>query len=93
LPCSEATKIFAQKLIAMFAFRLTVNHAHISQNKVLLSFMARLCCDFYALKKRQAGYQVGEEPTSKHRRPAVTTTSPSAATTEYQREYTAFLRE
>lgn len=82
LQYSEATKVFAQKPIAVFAFafRLTANHAHIVPTKVMLSFMARLYCDLYALNKRQVGYQVGKEPTSKHRRLPVATTSPSAAT-------------
>lgn len=62
LPYSEAKKIFANSM-AMFAFRLSyglANHAHIASAKVLLSFMARLCCDLHALKQRQAGYQVNK---------------------------------
>jgi hypothetical protein len=62
IPIETAYKGFRENPFGMFAFRLTANHAHVAQAKVLIRFMARLCCDLFELSEQQASHDHADIP-------------------------------
>lgn len=62
IPIETAYKVFRENPFGMFAFRLTANHAHVAQAKVLIRFMARLCCDLFELREQQASHDHADIP-------------------------------
>lgn len=65
IPIETAYKVFRENPFGMFAFRLSPlypDHAHIGQTKVLIRFMARLCCDLFELREQQASHDHADIP-------------------------------